>query len=420
MVSETKQMEISFTSNLEEDGQSVGKKNEVIAFFGDSIMERQDVKISPASVDTTIPGLVGKALNAEVHNFALGGTILTRPTDDQIDHLENVNRRNTLRQDRAISMMNLADAIAQKKPNDDSVWGSIKALQPEATAKIAAFDFSKVDTFCIAFGTNDWSWMKEAGGCYPLTSSSGEVSFESAAEFVVDRLKGAYPNANIVLFSPIWRGANKTGNTWDSTVFVPVAKGCRMTNLVTTLEDVAMRKQVYFCDNYHLIDFSTIDTYYGWLDNADSGPDYVHPNENGRRLIADHVSAYLKQIFGVSSAVTEYFTFHIKGKFGTTELYDRDYQVVKGQLVGSVFTNEVTASLSTYTVDGKTYKNPKYENIWEQPLTLAELQGQRCSDDTAIWYIVYQQEEVALTEFTFRMQGRYAQKELYMMTHRQV
>lgn len=382
MIEQTKNLTVNTTSMSEAEvteSSLVGHKK--LVFFGDSIMANRESSFGELSSGTSVPAYVRQLLDADVYNFGIGGTCMTYVTDDIIEGCVIVEEAAAgLKRSSQLSMEKLAEFItSDEKSGKEQSFAALG--QTALYESLCSFNFSTEEpVFCIAYGTNDCSWIRYTEGLLTLEG------FKTATRNVVNQLQSSYPGCKIVLISPIWRGGNDPvgSNVWDSTILGPAGNiKTRLTNVVSAMEEVAEELDVYFCNDYHLTNWETKEIFY-----AGEGADYVHPNEEGSYRMAQHIAAFLKQTLGYKSR--SLYTFSMIGRYNGKILYTNSYKVTAGSPIGSVFTAAEANTLSTYTKQGVKYISPVYRDTSGGSLSLAQLQTEECTDDTAKWYIDYQ------------------------------
>ncbi|MGN1235782.1 MAG: SGNH/GDSL hydrolase family protein [Christensenellaceae bacterium] len=280
-----------------------------IIFFGDSIMRTGDTQPGRVGSGSSVPSYVSQYLpQAEVYNFAIGGTTLAKwPSVD-----------GTISSTGELSMQNWVAVLqgGQHAPVDAAaIRAQLKADHANELTALMDFEFRSGDIFCIAYGANDFGYIRDQDYETAANAAGSPLrtvgDFRTAMREVVQCLKANFSDSPIVLISPIWRGGNTVytqeekeealqrgetleDNVWDSTSFIDVARSVplKYTNLVCAIEDVAEEEDVFFCNDYHLADWETKEIYY---EAPYATNDYVHPEIGGRQRMADHIAKYLHE-----------------------------------------------------------------------------------------------------------------------------
>lgn len=240
-----------------------------IAVFGDSLL-------GEARDETGICGQIADALDVRVLNAALGGT--------------GISRSDTLKRLAAgRDGLSMAELVRSVTAEDFSVQQTIHIREggteyfDETIDDMAAADFDSVKLFLIEYGLNDFHMGT------PLDDPQdpyNEYTYAGAVRSVAKRLHRAYPGARIIFMTPTYAwylAKEQTGEEIDM--------GCGTLNdYVETLIETAKESDLEVIDLYH--DVYPHDT---WEDHARFTRDGMHPNEEGRALIAAKIIEYLQK-----------------------------------------------------------------------------------------------------------------------------
>ena len=246
-----------------------------IAFFGDSI-------IGNTYDDTGVCAILAENTGATVINCAFGGTRIAYRygTNDQYPYWN------------ALSGAGLADAIASGTwtSQDDAITnmtGKLSYFADRLTA-VKAVDWSEVDFIMWEYGTNDF--MTEVA----LTGND-IYAYDYAYRHAIETLLTAYPNIRIIPVTPIYRWYQSDGvftndsNTHEEDDYAGISN--KLTDFVEKAQEVSKEYQLPCIDDYYTLGANR----YSRLAYFDS-TDGTHPNANGRKRIAEHISAQLMSL----------------------------------------------------------------------------------------------------------------------------
>lgn len=247
-------------------GVVVDKKlqNRTIVNFGDSVF---GLFWQPDDISSMLEEYTG----ADVYNCAFGGCHMAVHSDSKYD---------------AFSMYRLAYAIAN---NDWSLQQT--AISSSWSGKpwyfnghywlLKNIDFSKVDIITIAFGTNDITsgiLLDNPNNPYDTTKYKG------ALRYSIETLLTAFPNLRIFVCTPTYRFWMNGQGEFEEDSNTKQFDGGTMIDFVNACEDVSKEYNIPCINNYYIGMGKYSRSYYF---PADDG---VHPNINGRKIIADHIS----------------------------------------------------------------------------------------------------------------------------------
>ena len=142
--------------------------------------------------------------------------------------------------------------------------------------------FAKTELMIIAHGMNDYL------SGVPLSSDDpmDENTFEGALRYVLSAWKKHYPHSRILLVSPTYAWYLFSGKTCEEQDF----GGGFLEQYVESERKIAKEYDVEMIDLYQ--DLYRHETWEDWEEFTVDG---VHPNENGRRMIAERIAAYLEE-----------------------------------------------------------------------------------------------------------------------------
>jgi lysophospholipase L1-like esterase len=241
-----------------------------IAVFGDSI-------IGECRDDTSVTGIMETILSEPVFNVALGGTCMAYTENDA---------RLAYTKD-CLNMTALSQAIYA---DDFSVQINARIKESateyfdETIGGITYIDFSVMDVIFIEQGLNDYHAM------IPLDNSDDlydSYTFAGAIRTSVKNLKAVNPDAKIVLVTPTYTwycGRELTCEEYNP-------GGGVLKDYVEKEMEVADELGIDIIDLY-----SSLYSHDEWEDWEKYTNDGLHPNETGRRMIADELCKYLNNI----------------------------------------------------------------------------------------------------------------------------
>lgn len=240
-----------------------------IVAFGDSVFGRN-------RDDTAIPLQLGKLLGKTVFNAALGGTSISRSGGEgQPAHAWD-----------ALSLVGLTNAMAA---NDFGAQQSMKVREGateyfEAVVdELERIDFSQVELLVIMHGVNDFY---NGAPIYNQEDPLDEYTFTGALRKSLTALRQVNPDMRIVLVTPTYTWYWTTGQTCEE---YNAGYGVEEDYIRAEME-VAREMGVEVIDVYHDV--------YPHEKFGDLGRytlDGIHPNEEGRELIAGIIFEYLQE-----------------------------------------------------------------------------------------------------------------------------
>lgn len=244
------------------------KQSVYMVVFGDSVLgQYRD--------ETSVPAQIGRLLGKEVFNGALGGTSMGRQDQEmRLGYTKDM-----------LSMTGLSVAVAA----DDFGPQQTVRMKESATEYFAEtiddmekIDFEEVEVFLLGHGMNDY----HAGmPIYPDEDAYDEYTFAGALRSAIRNLREAYPEARIVLATPAY--------SWYTLLNITCEEyntgGGLLEAYVEAEMAVAKEMDVEIIDLYH--DVYTHDTWEDWELYTRDG---LHPNSNGRRLLAERIAAYFQ------------------------------------------------------------------------------------------------------------------------------
>ncbi|MCR5753628.1 MAG: SGNH/GDSL hydrolase family protein [Acetatifactor sp.] len=249
----------------------VSKTSYSIVTLGDSVLgECRD--------ETSVTAQLSELLQTEVFNGAFGGTTLSQAPRE---------RRICADAD-CLSMSALVQAIVT---GDFGVQQSFNSREnateyfSQTIDALEKIDFSEVDILLLEYGLNDY----HAG--HPLDNPKDEqdvTTFLGALRYSISLLRKEYPSLRIILVTPVFTwytadryGEDMTGETYET--------GKAFLNQYVDAElQFAKEAGLEIIDVYH--DFYPHEKFEDWMLYSHDG---LHPNESGRRILAETIYAYL-------------------------------------------------------------------------------------------------------------------------------
>lgn len=240
-----------------------------IVMLGDSIVGQvRDM----SSISEQLSALTGR----EVYNGALGGTCLSR--------IDGEGRLAYTKDSLSFAAISRAAAL-----NDFCLQQTAVVREnateyfPEAIDTLAEVDFSGVDILLVQYGVNDY----HAG--VPLDNPEDpcdEHTFGGALRSSLAAWREACPDVRIILLTSTYSWYIYTGETCEE----KNTGGGILEDYVNKELQIAEEMQVEILDLYH--DLYPHTTWEDWRIYTEEG---LHPNGNGRRLLAETIAAYLNQ-----------------------------------------------------------------------------------------------------------------------------
>ena len=238
-----------------------------VVIFGDSVYGN-------VRDESAIPERLEELLGMTTFNAAIGGTCLGRwDTESDLDYSGD-----------SLSVVALAKALYA---SDFGVQEAMRSKEeiidyfPEMIRELEKIDFSSVELVIIGSGTNDYyNGILLENSKNPMD----EHSFAGAIRRTIGYLRRSNPEIRILLVTPT--------SSW----LVQAGQTCEQYNLSGILEEyvnkeieVAEECGVEVLDIYH--DFYPHEQ---WEDYTLYTLDGLHPNDDGRKMIAERIAEYLK------------------------------------------------------------------------------------------------------------------------------
>lgn len=240
-----------------------------VVVMGDSIVGQNRDKSS-------VPGQLEEFLGTPVYNGAFGGTCLAMQRDVDDNYTSDM-----------LNMVSLSKAIAA---DDFGVQQTVRSRKEitdyfgYVVDELECVDFNQVEVLVIAFGINDYH------ASIPLDNEQNpmdEFTFGGALRSILTTIQKRYPDMKIVLATPTYawyRGQNLT---------------CEEYNTGSAYLEEYVEKEIEIAEEY---DVKVVDLYHNvyphekWEDWAIYTEDGVHPNEQGRVLLAEKLAEAIKEL----------------------------------------------------------------------------------------------------------------------------
>ncbi len=246
----------------------VPRKQVDILFLGDSL-------IGQYRDETSIPYLVGQELGMSVFNGAMGGTSMANL---------NVDGNEAYQKD-GLSLAALSKAISYDdfgRQQTITVRESATEHFPAVIDELEQINFEMLDYLIIEYGTNDYFAGVTVDNPENLYD---ETTFAGALRSSVEILRKSYPHLQIILISPTYNWYLNTVENCENKDF----GGGYMPGYVNAVASIAEQYDVGYVDVY--TDFYPQKAHVEALIYTEDG---VHPNEDGRKKIADAICDYIK------------------------------------------------------------------------------------------------------------------------------
>lgn len=249
--------------------QNPKNNNYRIVIFGDSI-------IGEYREETSVTELMSSELSEPVFNAAFGGTCMSyTDTDKRLAYTKD-----------CLNMAGLSQAIYA---DDFSVQINSRIRESatdyfdETISDISNIDFTEVDIVFIEQGLNDYHGAVRLDN---PDNPNDTHTFAGALRSSVDNLKAVNPDMRIILVTPTYSWYRDEQLTCEE--YNP--GGGLLSEYVEKEFEVAEELGIEIIDIYH--DLYSHNEWDDWEIYTNDG---LHPNETGRRMIADTLCRYIEQ-----------------------------------------------------------------------------------------------------------------------------
>lgn len=261
---------VLFTATYRDRGNRQEKSKVRIVMMGDSILgECRD--------ETAVSAQLSRLLGEPVFNGALGGTCMGRvDTEQRLAYTKD-----------CLSMQAFSQSIVT---GDFGVQQTVRSREAatwyfeETVNELERIDFTSVELLIIGHGLNDY----HAGTLiYNEEDIYDAYTFVGALRSTIETLQDKYPDLRIVLLTPTysWYPYN---DAYELTCEQYNLGGGLLEDYVSAEIGTAEIMGVEVIDLYH--DFYPHEQWGDWEIYTRDG---LHPNEAGRRLIAEKIYEYL-------------------------------------------------------------------------------------------------------------------------------
>lgn len=240
-----------------------------MVFFGDSI-------IGECRDDSSVTALLSSMMQTEVFNAAFGGSCMAyTDADKRIAYTKD-----------CINMAGLSQAIYAddfRVQKNSRIKESATDYFDETISELADINFDSVEVVFIEQGLNDYHGALDMDNPENIYDP---YTFGGALRVAVRNLKKANPNIKIYLVTPTYTWYRNEGMSCEE--YNP--GGGVLEDYVNKEIEIADELGIEIIDIYH--DLYTHDTLEEWKVYTNDG---IHPNETGRRMIADRLFHVLSQ-----------------------------------------------------------------------------------------------------------------------------
>ena len=240
-----------------------------IVAFGDSLF-------GLCRDETGVPAQVGKALDKSVFNAALGGTCISRADSERrMDYAKD-----------SLSLVGLSKAVAA---GDFGVQRTVRIRESSTEYfsgvidELEKVDFTGVEFVLIQHGVNDYY------SGVPIVNPDDpydEYTFTGALRSSLKALHKANPDMRIILVTPTYSWHIASGLTCEE---FDAGYGVQEDYIQAEMQ-IAEEAGVELIDVYH-----DVYPHEQWEDWSVYTFDGLHPNEEGRKLLAGIILDYLQE-----------------------------------------------------------------------------------------------------------------------------
>lgn len=244
-----------------------GRQPADVVIFGDSV-------IGEARDEGSIPALLSGKLGKNVYNGAFSGTCAARiEARDRLDYARDMYSLAELSRSAYSGDFGVQRSIVMKESNTEHFAEALEGLD--------GIDFKRVDVIVIQQGLNDY----HAG--VPIEDPEApydDRTFLGALRTAVNLFRKANPAVRIVLLSPGYAWYLDRGQTCGELDF----GGGVLEDYVNAEMRLSAELDLEFIDLYH-----ELYPHEEWEDWRIYTREGLHPNDDGRRAIADRLAEQL-------------------------------------------------------------------------------------------------------------------------------
>lgn len=239
-----------------------------IVFLGDDLLSKYTDK-------TGIPGIT-ESLVADSKTYNIGFEGMHMSASSSVWSEENASDSFSLywvAKSIALQDFTLLNNYAEKVNPDFS----------ETVEELEAIDFSTVDVLAITYGVHDYldgRLITDVADANSISAYSGSLKSS------IEAIQEAYPHIHIVVMSPTFCLVDQDGKTVNCDV-TNTGYGM-LADYMVAAKAIAVELNVSYLDNYYGVKINA-QTYKDYLE------DNIHPNETGRKLIAERLAEVINK-----------------------------------------------------------------------------------------------------------------------------
>lgn len=248
---------ISENNDQEKDETNAPLSGKLCVCFGDSI--------TAGLGDDNYPNVIAKQTGMKVINL---GIPFSRLSDHPMDEQD------------AFSMYNLVDAIVTGDYEKQERYADSEDLL-ETVKTMAEIDWKEVDFITLSYGAHE---IKSTELLDNNEDPHDRTTFLGALRYVLDRLDLEFPDAEVVVMTPLYRFWKESGETSDEYI---VYEDMPYTKWVDTVISTAMDEDVFSIDLYKLPGFNKSNQELYYLEDG------INLNEKGQNVIGKIIAEKL-------------------------------------------------------------------------------------------------------------------------------
>lgn len=225
--------------------------------------------------ETSVARQLEMLLGESVYNGAFGGTCLAMQETSVDNYTTDLLNMVSLSKAMVADDFGVQQTVRSKRAVTDYFGYVIDELE--------GIDFHQVEVLVLAFGINDY----HAG--IPLDNEKNlwdETTYGGALRSVLTSLQETYPNLRIVLATPTYAWYVSQGRTCETFA----TDGVYLEDYVEKEISIAEEFGVEVVDFYH-----NVYPHEEWEDWKIYTEDGLHPNESGRKLLADKLAGAIQE-----------------------------------------------------------------------------------------------------------------------------
>lgn len=227
--------------------------------------------------ETSIPSKLEEELGVSVLNGAFGGSYMALLPKEEAKTNYNMELLNMVSLSKAILAENFSTqrTIRNRKELTDYFPDTIEAL--------SRVDFEQVDTLILAYGINDY----HAGiSLENQENLYDEYTFAGATRSVISSLQTKYPDMRIIVVTPTYAWYLSNGLTCEEYVTGDYYLEDYANKLLEIADELGVEAVDFYHDRY---------PHEQWEDWKAYTIDGLHPNEEGRKMLAEILAQEMKK-----------------------------------------------------------------------------------------------------------------------------